>query len=174
MQTEDNTNPIDVFAPFNMSVAPAYLPEIIMSRRALAGVPDHRPINFADEFEWHQHAVPDGDNQAVVAGGKYEQVVSLPVGSYITGFAAYSQQAAGFAVSVRDDGTKTQFFSRSFFVVSSGAGQVVVTGKALTQTLLEQPRLVIEPALLTVQIENLDTSNANGIQFVMFTAEPRD
>ena len=163
---------MDLLAPLNLNLYPAYLPEILMAGQALDGIPDLRHLQ-APGYEWHQHRIPDADNTAIVAAGKWETQVSIPVGSYVWAFAGYSTQSAGYRVAVRDDGTRTPFFERTFHSAATGQGNTVA-GASYPLAVLDKPRLVIEPGLITVQIENLDTANANAVQFVIFTAEPKD
>lgn len=159
------------FEGLNLNLYPAYLPEILYSGAVLPGIPDLRHL-AAPGYEWHQHRIPDADNTAIVASGKWETQISVPVGSYVWAIAGYSAESAGYRVAVRDDGTRTPLFTRTYHAAITGQDETI-DGAAYPFAVLDKPRLVIEPGLLTIQIENLDTANANSIQFVLFTAEPR-
>ena len=155
----------------NLNLYPAYLPEILIAGEAIPGVPDYRRL-LAPGYEPHAHRIPDADNTAVVAKGKFESRVSVPVGSYVWAFSGYSSHADGFRVRVIDTGTGAGFWSAMVKdTLLSGQGQTVA-GAAYPLVPIERPRLVIEPGLLTVQVENLADA-VNQIYFVIWTAEPQ-
>ncbi len=154
----------------NINLYPAYIPEVLMSGAALPGVPDFRRL-LAAGYEPGAYRIPDADSTAVVARGKFEARVSLPVSSYVWAFSGYSSQSAGFRVKITDIGTGGDFGARTFSKVLTGEGQTIAGG-AYPLAPLDKPRLVIEPGLLTVQVENL-ASAVNEIYFVLWTAEPR-
>jgi len=148
---------------------PIYLAELISQPGA--DIPDLRHL-MAPGYQPAWHLVPDRGNAAVIAHGKFRANVSLPVGSYVWAFGAYSQQADGFKVQIIDMGTGSPFFSGAL-PHSVLSGQTVVAGVTFPLHVLHKPRLVIEPAVLSVEIQN-DSGSANQIQFVLFTAEPRE
>jgi len=130
--------------------------------------PDVRHL-LADGYEIAAHCVPDYDNAQLVARGRYEAQVWMPPGSYLWGVAGSSSSSDGFRCQVIDAGTQAPLFS-------ARAQHPAVTGGALLSQpypihVLHRPRLVLEPGVLIVQIENL-ASVAADIQFVLYTAEP--
>ena len=160
--------PVDTL---NMNLYPAYLAEILDAGEAIPGVPDYRHI-MARGYEPGAYRIPDADNTAVVPKGKFEQKISLPVSSYVWGFSGYSSDAAGFRVQVIDVGTGTPFFdSRVYHKIVTGQDQTIAGG-AFPIAPLDKPRLVIEPGLLKIQIENLAAAS-NQIYFVIWTSEPK-
>lgn len=161
---------MNVIDGLNMNAYPAYLPEILYAGRAVAGVPDYRRLT-ARGYEPIAHRIPDADNVAVVAKGKFEARVSVPVESYVWAFSGYSSDAAGFRVRVVDVGSGSAFWAGlAKDTLLTGQGQTIA-GSAYPVVPMEQPRIVIEPGLLSVQIENLAAAT-NQIYFVIWTAEP--
>jgi len=154
----------------NMNLYPAYISEILYAGYPVDGVPDLRRLS-APGYEPIAHRIPDADNVAVIGKGKFESRLTLPVESYVWAFSGYSSDAAGFKVAITDLGSGSSFFNgRIKDTLLSGQGQLVA-GSAFPLVILEQPRIVIEPGLISVQVENL-AAGVNQIYLVLWTAEP--
>jgi len=147
---------------------PVYLTELV--NQPCSYVPDLRHL-MAPGYQPAWHLVPDRGNAAVIGHGKFRAQVTLPPGSYVWALGGYSAQPEGFKVQITDLGTGTPYFSAP---ISHAAitGQAAVAGVTFPLGILHKPRLVIEPAVLSVEVQN-DSANANQIQMVLFTAEPR-
>jgi len=130
--------------------------------------PDVRHLPAAG-YEFAAHVVPDYDNAQIVAHGRYETTVYVPPATYLWGLAGSSSDAAGFRCQIIDDGTKTPLFNgrTKYNAVTGGS----IQGASYPVHVFHQPRLVLEPGRLVVQIESLATA-ASTIQLVLYTAEP--
>ena len=154
----------------NMTVYPAYVAEILYAGLPIEGVPDLRRL-AAPGYEPIAHRIPDADNVAVIGKGKFESRITLPVESYVWAFSGYSSDADGFKVSIQDVGSGSSFFNGKVKdTLLSGQGQLMA-GAAFPLVIMEQPRIVIEPGLISVQVENLAAA-VNQIYVVLWTAEP--
>jgi hypothetical protein len=129
-----------------------------------------RPLRFALGYEGRQHVIPDASNTAVIGNGRFESRISLRPQSYLWGLVGYSEEVEGFRVQITDLGTGAKLTSERINHANL-TGQGTTSGISGPLYLLPAPRLVLEPAVLSVQIENLSAST-NTIQLVLLTAEP--
>lgn len=136
--------------------------------RALA---EMRRVTSTPGYQPGAYPLPDEDNANLPARALIEIRLSLPVGSYVLGFSGSSQQSDGFEVQIVDLRHNAPFFGAPV-LWNNLAPQGSTLGISHPLFLLPHPRLVIEPALLNVQIKNLATT-ANQVQLVLFSAEPR-
>ncbi|GIU80915.1 MAG: hypothetical protein KatS3mg005_4153 [Bryobacteraceae bacterium] len=117
------------------------------------------------------YPVPPSPNAQLGSLARLDVRLSLPVGSYVLGFSGNCSASAGFRVQIVDLRNNAAFFNTPV-----NWRNICPQGNTLGITLpvhyLVRPRLVIEPAVLSVQLENLATS-PNTIELVIFTAEPR-
>lgn len=122
-------------------------------------------------FQPNAYPLPSESNSSLPAGALVEVRLTLPVGSYIWGFSGSSSQAAGFETQIVDLRQNSPFFQASVLWSNITGQGSTPEGISTPLFILPQPRLVIEPAVLKVQIKNLATA-ANTVQLVVFTAEP--
>jgi len=130
-----------------------------------------RYIMEAPGYEPAVYRVPSPCVPTLPAGANFEGRLSLPVASYVFGFSGSSAETAGFRVQVVDLGTGSAFFNE-FLTFDLVCPQGAEHGITYPVAVLPTPRLVIEPAVLAVRIQNL-AALANAIQFAVWTAEPR-
>ena len=116
-------------------------------------------------------AVPDPPSATLAIGGTYEARISLLPGSYVLGFSGTSQRAAGFEAMVEDLGAQARFFNRPLRLPNI-TGQAGGSPPYSRVFYLPEPRLILEPAVLSVRLRNLDTGNTNAVQFVIHSLEP--
>lgn len=130
-----------------------------------------RRVTSTPGYQPGAYPLPDEANAAMPGRSIIEIRLSLPIGTYVLGFSGSSDQAEGFQTQIYDLRHNAPFFA-------TPAPWELITGQGSSEGisyplfLLPHPRLVIEPAVLSVQIENLSTST-NTVQLVLFTAEPR-
>jgi hypothetical protein len=136
--------------------------------RALAEL---RRITQTPGYQPGGYPLPDEANADMPANALIEIKLSLPVGSYIYGFTGASQRIEGFEVQIVDLRHNAPFF-RAPVLWNNITAQGSTQGITHPLFLLPHPRLVIEPAVLTVQIKNLSASS-NQVQLLILTAEPR-
>lgn len=136
--------------------------------RALAEL---RRVTRAPGYQPGAYPLPDEANANMPAKALIEIRLSLPIGTYVLGFTGSSQQSDGFEVQIIDLRQNAPFFGAPV-LWNNLTGQGSTYGITHPLFLLPHPRLVIEPAVLNVQIENR-SSSANLVQLVLFTAEPR-
>ena len=157
----------------NPNCYPFYLPELAAlpaAEAAAAGVPQLAHLQAAG-YEPHLQAVPDYSNAAVVAKGKFSARVSVAPFSYLWALAGTSGATAGFKFQILDEGTKTPVFNaRTYYAAVTGQG--TVQGITFPLLIFERPRLILEPGILTVQVESL-ADVVNSIQLVLFFAEAK-
>ena len=122
-------------------------------------------------YEQGQHVIPDATNASLIANGRFESRVTLPPQSYIWGFGCYSQRAEGFTTQIIDLGTGASFFASPERFEVLGGELPEPFGIDFPLSILPAPRLVLAPGVLSVRIVN-QSSLANRIQFVIFTAQP--
>lgn len=143
---------------------PVYLTELV-------GHPDAPRFEHlqAPGYEPALYAMPGTENANLAPNATHEVRLSLPPESYVWAWSAYSQ--AEFRLQVTDAGTRTPFLSAPC-PHKAVTGQGTIQGITFPLMLLDPPRLLIEPAVLTIQMTNL-APVANLIQFVLFCAVPR-
>ncbi len=122
-------------------------------------------------FQPNAYPLPSEANSNLPAGALVEVRLTLPVGSYVWGFSGSSSQAAGFETQIVDLRQNSPFFLAPVLWSNITGQGNTPEGISTPLFILPQPRLVIEPAVLKVQIKNLATA-ANAVQLVIFTAEP--
>lgn len=130
-----------------------------------------RLVREADSYEPVLIVLPDAASAALAAGATYEARISLPAESYILGFSATNTRTAGFELQIIDLGTGAPLLSRPV-KYQNLTGQGTTSGITNPVFYLAKPRLLLEPAVLSVKIRNLDTSNANTVQLVIHATEP--
>lgn len=117
------------------------------------------------------YPMPPAANAQMSALARLDVRLSLPVGSYVLGFSGYCSDPAGFRVQIIDLRNNAPFFNIPVNWLNL-CPQGSTAGITLPLHYLVRPRLVIEPAVLSVQIENL-AAGPNMVEFVVHTAEPR-
>lgn len=147
---------------------PVYLAE--MMDQPSDQVPDLRAVARPD-YRPAWHVVPDRGNTAVIGAGKFRAQVTVPVGTYLWGLGAYSASPDGFLCQITDLGTGTPLFNApiSWKAIT---GQAAVSGITFPLFIFHRPRLVIEPGLLSVEVQN-NSASSNEIQLVLLAAQPR-
>ncbi len=155
------------------SLNPQLYPQFRDSAYHLQALEALRTLREAAGYSPSLHLVPDASNTAVVPRGRFELRISLPVQSYVWALAAYSEQAAGFRIQIVDLGTGQKWFSQPIPNAMAGGEATTPEGISSPLYVLPKPMLVIEPALLSVQIENL-ADVLNTVQVVLFVVEPED
>ena len=118
------------------------------------------------------YPMPDEPNQTLPARGLIEIKLSLPVGSWVWAFSASSTETAGFECQVIDLRENAPFWG-SPANWENVSGQGTTAGITAPLFVLPAPRLVIEPAILSVKLRNLAAA-ANTVQLVAFVMEPED
>jgi hypothetical protein len=131
----------------------------------------HETIRCAEGFEPLWIALPEEQNATLAINAIYEARVSIAPGSYIIGFSGQSAQAAGFEVRILDLRDQALFWSKPANW-QNVTGQTPLLGVPNPVFYLPEPRLILEPGTLSVRIRNLDTVNANLVQFVMHVEQP--
>jgi hypothetical protein len=128
-------------------------------------------VTKAPGYQPGAYPLPPAANAQMGARAQLDVRLSLPVGSYVLGFSGACSVSDGFRVQIVDLRNNAPFFNTPV-----NWRNLCPQGNTLGITLpihyLVKPRLVIEPAVLSVQLENLATS-PNTVEFVIFTAEPR-
>lgn len=140
----------------------------VYQRRAVEQL---RQVAEAAGYQVHAYPLPGSTNDQIPAGAPIEIRLSLPVGSYVYGFTGYSSQAAGFEVQIVDLRVNAALFSAPVRMENVTGQAASPEGVQTPLFLLPAPRIVIEPAVLSVQLKNLATVT-NTIEFVVFTLEP--
>ncbi len=128
-------------------------------------------VTRAPGYQPGAYPVPPAGNALMGALARLDVRLSLPVGSYVLGCSGYCSNAAGFRVQIIDLRNNAPFFATPVNWLNL-CPQGSTQGITLPVHYFVRPRLVIEPAVLSIQLENLDTS-PNTVEFVVFTAEPR-
>lgn len=138
------------------------------------------PLRKAVGYEPRNEVIPDRQHVALAKAATWDHRVTVPPGSWLWALSGSSQQAAGFSVQITDFATRSNLFSGAVqYQNLTGQGSVSVldaAGQAQTIStplhILPTPRPIIEPAVLNVQLSNLDTANANEVQLVLWILEP--
>jgi hypothetical protein len=120
-----------------------------------------------------QLVLPNADNATLAANAQHETRLTVAPGTYLVGFSGYSQRTPGFEVQIIDLRDGSKMFSgpqMSTNLCPSGS----VEGITFPVQYLPRPRIIVEPAMLGVQIHNLDTANTNEVQLVLWCLEPED
>jgi hypothetical protein len=128
-------------------------------------------VTRAPGFSPAAYPLPPAANATLGARDRIDVRLSLPMGSYVLGFSGSWSDPAGFRVQIVDLRNNAPFFHQPVNAANL-CPQGQTQGIWLPVHYLPRPRLVIEPAILSVQIENL-ASGPNTVEFVVFTAEPR-
>jgi hypothetical protein len=124
----------------------------------------------AANYEGFYIAFPPQPDEQLAARGNWTGRFSVTPNTYILGFAAYSQQAAGFKLQLTDLGTNDPFFSKPVdYRNVTGQGGGVPANRVFY---LPKPRLILEPGLLSAQLTNLAIV-ANTVQLVLYTVSER-
>ena len=147
---------------------PQFKPGLRYHARPLA---EMRRVTSTPGYQPGAYPLPDEANAAMPPLALLEVRLSLPIGTYVLGFTGSSQQTAGFEVQIIDLKHNAPFFGAPV-LWKNLAPQGSTEGITHPLFLLPHPRLVIEPAVLKIQIKNL-SSSSNEVQLVVLTAEPR-
>lgn len=127
------------------------------------------PARFANGYEPRIVSVPSAGPTSLAANQVYEQRLSLYPLSLVWAISASSSAAAGCEIQIYDRGSRTRWFSAAqrHSLLTGG------TTLGVTQPLyiLPTPIVLIEPAMLSVTIENLAAA-ANTVQVLLHLAEP--
>jgi hypothetical protein len=110
--------------------------------------------------------VPDESRVAIPARRTYEAQLWLPPGSILWAVRGVSEQPEGFRLQVTDAGTGERFFQTPMRF--DPAASDAIPGQL---HLLTEPRQVLEPGLVTVQVTNLSASD-NDVQVILCYAQP--
>lgn len=145
----------------------------LQGRYHAAVMPAQRPIVEALDlgFEHRWIALPEPPRDTLAINQIYEARVSILPKSFIVAFSAYSQQAAGYNVKITDLGSRTEFFSQPIRFENLSGQAATPEGVNIPQHLLPQPRIIMDPGILSVSLENL-AATTNQVQFVLWIAEP--
>jgi len=137
------------------------------------------PLFAALSYRPRVMVVPDAQGASVSASARYEGRVSVPVGSALWAISASSSQGAGFKINITDGASSADSLATeaTFFSNLSGQGPKQVKDAqgnlhtiANPLCVLPQYRLVTEPGLLRVQLQNLAAS-VNVIQVALHFAD---
>jgi hypothetical protein len=150
---------------------PLHYAEFKPSTYHRAALADLLRVSRASGYEPGAYPLPPSANAAMGALARIDVRLSIPVGSYVLGFSGWCSDPAGFRVQIIDLRNNAPFFSTPLNWLNL-CPQGATQGITLPIHYLIRPRLVIEPAVLSIQIENL-APGQNTVEFVVFTAEPR-
>ena len=116
------------------------------------------------------YVVPPPTSQLIGSSQAQPFTLQLAPGSYVMGMSGTSAQPEGFSLKVIDTATAAPFFSNwiNFRTITQPAAEFGITAPMV---LLSEPRLILAPASLGIQIRNL-SPNANAIEIVFHIAEP--
>mgnify|MGYP004701943619 CR=1 FL=1 len=131
-----------------------------------------RRVTGSFGYQANAYPLPGASNATLPAAALVEVKLTLPVGSYVWGFSGSASDTAGFETQIVDMRQNAPFFTAPVLWSNITGQGSTPQGISTPMFILPQPRLVIEPAVLRVQIKNLATGN-NTVQLVIFTAEPR-
>lgn len=134
-------------------------------------LPELLRITSQPGFEPNAYPLPSETNANLPSRALVEIRLSLPTGTYVWGFSGSSSQAAGFETQIIDLRDNVPYFTAPVLWSNITGQGSAPAGLSTPLFILPQPRLVIEPAVLKVQIKNL-ASATNLVQLVVFTAEP--
>lgn len=149
------------------------LPQFRMMARRFhtSALAELRRITSADDYEPWAYPLPPEDRAALPAKALGDFSLSVLPGCYVWAFSGSSSQPEGFEAQIIDLRHQAPFF-QSPINWKNITGQGTVAGITQPLVILPQPRLVIDPGQLRVQIKNL-SNNTNTVQLVVFTAEPK-
>ncbi len=125
----------------------------------------------ANGYEPQLYTVPDDSNIVLAAQQPFEGRISLLALSLVWAISASSSAPAGFTIQITDLGTQSRWFSGKVRNGNlSGVGQNA-QGITFPLYILPCPRIIVDPGLLSVSIENLAAAQ-NTVQVVLHVAEP--
>ena len=149
--------------------------------QALSGFIRIHPTRYHDPALAELHALIDAEGyeeriipvSATLAAtvGLQEARVSVLVKSYVCGFTSFSTQAAGYSVQVIDLGTRYEYFAYEIKHQNISGQGTTPEGITFPLHLLPKPRLVLEPGLLSIRLQNL-AALSNPVQFCLWVIEP--
>lgn len=136
-------------------------------------------LRRANTYRPRIYAVPDDFNQPLDAYQTLEYQIKVAAGSYVWGvmFHQYSagwlqQDPTGVVVQITDACTGIPFYSEFAQPKGiSGYDSTPYPGLASMPQLLTQPRLILEPGDINVELCNVG-STTQRCQLLIFTAEP--
>ena len=127
-------------------------------------------VRGAANYEPFIFALPEDAAHTLDARGTYDGRLSVLPGSYITHITAASAQAAGMRVQITDLGTNATLFSKPL-QYQNMSGQGSASGVTTPCYFLPIPKLVLEPGIIQISIQNLATV-PNIVQVCLFVAQP--
>lgn len=136
-----------------------------------AALAELRRITSQPGYRPNAYPLPSEANASLPERALVEIRLSLPVGTYVWGFSGSTSQTAGFETQIVDLRDNSPYFTAPVLWSNVTGQGTTPEGLSTPLFILPQPRLVIEPAVLKVQIKNLATAT-NLVQLVVFTAEP--
>lgn len=132
----------------------------------------HELLRCAEGWEPLILTLPLNANATMAVRAIYEARLSVPPGSYLVGFSGtFTAGTAGFEVVIRDLRDQSLLTSRPVNQ-SNITGQPPAGGIPPPVYYLPEPRLIIEPGLVSVRIRNLDALLANTVQLCTFWEVP--
>jgi hypothetical protein len=160
------------------------LPAYHHSRQTSELLDLHRQIVASENYLWRGMAFPPNGFDVVGALATYEDEISLPPGTYITGISRYFAKEGlllnpgGFKFQIYDIGAKMSLFSRTFGHGADVAGVLQDLG-GLGENMprgianVVGPLVVLEPGRLNLQVTNLSV-DAQMIQVFLSLAVPKE
>jgi len=127
-------------------------------------------VRGAANYEPFVFALPEDSRHTLDARGTYDGRLSMLPGTFITHITASSSEAAGMKVQITDLGTNATLFAKPI-QYQNMSGQGSASGVSTPVFLLPVPKLVIEPGLISISIQNLATV-PNLVQVCLFVAQP--
>lgn len=119
------------------------------------------------------YVMPEANASPLAANGGLSVRLSLPVGSSVWAFSGWSQQSAGFDVQITDLTYNAPFWPTPMFWKNLTQQGATPEGINTPLMVLPEPRLVIEPGALDIQIRNLATVS-NRVELVIFCLQPEE
>lgn len=128
-------------------------------------------ISRQDGMEGTAYVMPELSASALAANGGIGIRLSVPVGSYVWGFSGWTQQAAGFDVQITDHSYNNTWWPAPIRWDNLTQQGATPEGIQTPLFILPEPRLVIDPGALDIQIRNL-AAVPNQVQLVVFVVQP--
>jgi hypothetical protein len=134
-------------------------------------------LRKAGGYRSRWYTVPEDGNASIPAYSAVEQQLRITPGSYLYGYMALTFSGANLGILVRivegatgialmEDALYGASMSPPFFGIPSVS---VPNG---VPTLLSQPRLIVDPGWVNVELSNPDAADGGGGQIILLCAEP--